>query len=156
MILVGGCHDKREASVTRAMNKPLSRPPAHAEALVYRAELAAVRDFITTRARRAGLSPQRVKDLVLAVSELAANTLAHTNGPGTLLVWTTDDEIVCQVDDTGQLSDPEPGAARPEPDALGGGRGLWVVRQICDRVEIRAGEDGTSIRTYMRRTVQPA
>ena len=152
MILSGGCHDRREASVTHEM----SRPPAHAEALVYRAELAAVREFITTRARRACLSPQRVKDLVLAVSELAANTLAHTSGPGTLLVWTTDEEIVCQVDDSGQLSDPEPGTARPAPDALGGGRGLWVVRQICDRVEIRAGEHGTTIRTYMRRSVQPA
>ena len=124
---------------------------------MYRAELAAVREFITTRAS-AGLGSVPAAGQgpgPRAASELAANTLAHTSGPGTLLVWTTDDEIVCQVDDTGQLSDPEPGTARPEPDALGGGRGLWVVRQICDRVEIRAGEHGTTIRTYMRRTVQP-
>ena len=120
-------------------------------------ELSSPPSVISSRRGRAGpASPQRVKDLVLAVSELAANTLAHTSGPGTLLVWTTDEEIVCQVDDTGQLSDPAPGVARPEPDALGGGRGLWVVRQICDRVEIRAGEHGTTIRTYMRRTIQPA
>ena len=133
------------------MRKPLSKPPAYAEELVYRADLATVREFITTRARRAGLSARRISDLVIAISELAANTLAHTSGPGTLLVWTTDENIICQVHDGGRLSDPDPGGARPEPDALGGGRGLWVVRQICDRVEIWAGEDGTTIRTYMSR-----
>jgi anti-sigma regulatory factor (Ser/Thr protein kinase) len=129
----------------------LSKPPAAAETLVYRAEIASVRQFITTRARRAGLSPDRVKDLVLAVSELAANTLAHTEGAGTLLVWATNDDIICQVHDGGRLSDEDAGGSRPAPDEPGGGRGLWVVRQLCDRVDICTGKTGTTIRTYMRR-----
>jgi anti-sigma regulatory factor (Ser/Thr protein kinase) len=137
------------------MRKPLSKPPAEAEELVYRADLATVRAFITTRARRAGLTARRINDLVIAISELAANTLAHTSGPGTLLVWATDEDMICQVHDGGQLSDPDPGRARPEPDALGGGRGLWVVRQICDRVDIWVGADGTTIRTYMSRPSAP-
>ena len=151
MVLSGGCRNRQEASVTFEMRKPLSKPPAHAEELVYRANLATVREFIATRARRAGLPARRVNDLVLAISELAANTLAHTSGPGTLLVWATDEDIICQVHDGGHLSEPDPGGARPEPDALGGGRGLWVVRQICDRVEIWVGENGTTIRAYMSR-----
>jgi anti-sigma regulatory factor (Ser/Thr protein kinase) len=133
------------------MSPSLSKPPAAAETLVYRAEIASVREFITTRARRAGLPTDRVRDLVLAVSELAANTLAHTGGPGTLLVWCTDDDIICQVHDGGQLPDTQAGASRPGPDELGGGRGLWVVRQLCDRVDIWTGNSGTTIRTYMRR-----
>jgi anti-sigma regulatory factor (Ser/Thr protein kinase) len=129
----------------------LSSPPADAEALVYHAELGSVRQFVAAKAEQAGLPPGRVRDLVSAVGELAANTLAHTDGPGTLLVWATEDEIVCQVHDNGHLTDASASQFRPEPDQLGGGRGLWVVRQICDRMEISPTGDGATIRVYMQR-----
>jgi len=103
---------------------PLSTPPDDAEMLRYRASLAQVRKFTTARARRAGLPPRRVTDLVIAVAELAANTLVHTSGPGTLTLWITDDAVICQVQDQGQITDPHAGMIRPAPDAPGGGRGL--------------------------------
>jgi anti-sigma regulatory factor (Ser/Thr protein kinase) len=118
--------------------------------------LAGVREFTAVRARRAGLPPRRVSDLVIAVSELAANTLAHTSGPGTLTLWVTDDEVICQVQDQGQITDPLAGTVRAAPDAPGGGRGLWVVHQVCDRVEIRTGPAGTTVRVHMRRSPRPA
>jgi anti-sigma regulatory factor (Ser/Thr protein kinase) len=114
--------------------------------------LASVREFTADRARRAGLAPRRVSDLVIAVSELTANTLAHTSGPGTLTMWVTDDEVICQVQDQGQITDPLAGRVRPAPDAPGGGRGLWVVYQTCDRVEIRTGPAGTTVRVHIRRS----
>ena len=132
-------------------SQPLSKPAGRAEVLRYRANLADVRDFTTTRARRAGLPPDRVTDLVIAVAELAANTLVHTSGPGTLTLWVTDDEVICQVQDEGQITDPLAGTIRPALDAPGGGRGLWVVHQVCDRVEIHTGPPGTTVRVYMRR-----
>jgi anti-sigma regulatory factor (Ser/Thr protein kinase) len=132
--------------------QPLTMPPEGAEVLRYRAGLAGVRDFTAARARRAGLPPNRVNDLVIAVAELAANTLAHTSGPGTLTLWVTDDEVICQVQDQGQITDPLAGRVRPSPDAPGGGRGLWVVHEVCDRVEIRTGQAGTTVRVYMRRS----
>ena len=135
--------------------QPLTTPPDGAEVLCYRAGLAGVRDFTAARARRAGLPPHRVHDLVIAVAELAANTLAHTSGPGTLTLWVTDDEVVCQVQDQGQITDPLAGQVRPSPDAPGGGRGLWVVYQVCDRVEIRTGQAGTTVRVHMRRRPGP-
>jgi anti-sigma regulatory factor (Ser/Thr protein kinase) len=119
--------------------------------LRYRASLAQVRKFTTARARRAGLPPRRVNDLVIAVAELAANTLVHTSGPGTLTLWITDDEVICQVQDQGQITDPRAGMIRAAPDAPGGGRGLWVVHQVCDRVEISTGQAGTTVRVHMRR-----
>jgi anti-sigma regulatory factor (Ser/Thr protein kinase) len=124
--------------------------------LRYRAGLAGVRDFTAAWARRAGLPPHQVSDLVIAVAELAANTLTHTRGPGTLTLWTTDDEVICQVQDQGHITDPQAGRVRPAPDALGGRRGLWVVRQVCDRVEIRSGQAGTTVRVHMRRRPGPA
>jgi len=130
----------------------LSTPPDGAEVLRYRADLAEARRFTAARALRAGLPPGRADDLVIAVAELAANTLVHTSGPGTLTIWVTDDEIICQVQDQGQITNPQAGMARPAPDAPGGGRGLWVVYQVCDQVEISTGQAGTTVRVHMLRS----
>src|SRR5256884_8131227 len=123
---------------------PLSDPPADAEVLRYRADLARVRSFAAARAARAGLPPHRVGDLVIAVGELAANTLAHTNEPGQLTLWTTGSEVICQVRDRGEITDPLAGQLRPDPGDPRGGRGLWGVHQLCGLVEIRTGPAGTT------------
>jgi anti-sigma regulatory factor (Ser/Thr protein kinase) len=131
-------------------DQPLNPPPADAQTLEYRDDLAGVRRFAARPALAAGLAPQRVADLASAVSELAANTLTHTTGPGTLTIWTTGSEIICQVNDTGQITDPLAGTARPDPAAPAGGRGLWVVHQVCDLAQIRSGPAGTTVRVHMR------
>lgn len=133
------------------IGRPLSTPPDGAEKLRYTTSLTGVREFTAALAHRAGLRPHRVTDLVIAVAELAANTLAHTGGPGTVTFWATNDEVVCQVQDQGQITDPLAGKVRPAPDAPGGGRGLWLVHQVCDQVEIRSGQGGTTVRLHMRR-----
>jgi anti-sigma regulatory factor (Ser/Thr protein kinase) len=139
----------------RWIGRPLSTPPDGAKKLQYTTSLTGVREFTAAQAHTAGLRPHRVSDLVIAVAELAANTLAHTSGPGTVTFWVTDDEVVCQVQDQGQITDPLAGQARPAPDASGGGRGLWLVRQVCDQVEICSGQAGTTVRVHMRRGPQP-
>jgi anti-sigma regulatory factor (Ser/Thr protein kinase) len=136
--------------------QPLSAPPDGAELLRYEGSLTSVRKFTAARAHRAGLPPDRVEDLVIAVAELAANTLAHTSGPGAVTFWVTPDEVVCQVQDQGQIGDPLAGKVRPAPDASGGGRGLWLVHEVCDQVEIRTGQAGTTVRVHMRRGPEPA
>jgi anti-sigma regulatory factor (Ser/Thr protein kinase) len=130
-------------------NQVLPRPPAHAETLGYTDDLRPVRGFVASRAERAGLSPPRISDLVIAISELAANTVRHTNGGGTVQVWQTAKEIICQVADTGQITDPLAGH-RPRSDGMLGGNGLWVVNQVCDLVQARTGRAGTTTRLHMR------
>jgi anti-sigma regulatory factor (Ser/Thr protein kinase) len=105
---------------------------------------------VASRARLAGLTSQRLADLVIAVSELAANTLAHTTGQGTVCVWDTGREVICQVEDTGQITDVLAGTERRDPAAPGGGRGLWLMHQLCDLVEVRTGPAGTIGRVHMR------
>jgi anti-sigma regulatory factor (Ser/Thr protein kinase) len=130
-------------------NQALSRPPVHAETLGYSDDLRPVRSFIAGRAAGAGLTSSRIPDLVLAISELAANTVRHTEGDGTLQVWHTRGELICQVADTGHLTDPL-AWHRPPSDELLGGNGLWLVNQVCDLVQARTGQAGTTIRLHMR------
>jgi anti-sigma regulatory factor (Ser/Thr protein kinase) len=128
---------------------PLAPPPPSAAQLRYREDLRAVRDLVAGCAARAGLSPGRVTDLVLAVSEVAANTLRHTGGSGTLCIWHGNGDLICQVTDTGQIASPLAGRRRPAAVSFGQG-GLWVVHQVCDLVQVRTGEKGTTIRMLVR------
>ena len=139
--------DPRDLPLTD--NQALPAPPAHAETLDYSGDLRMVRSFVATRASGAGLSPRRISDLVLAISELAANTLRHTTAGGTVQLWQNGEEIICQVADTGQITDPLAGR-RPPSHGLLGGNGLWLVNQLCDLAQARTGPAGTTTRLHMR------
>jgi len=130
-----------------AAARPLPPMPSGAERLRYAHDVRPVRDFVARFAEQSGLDADRGADLVLAVGELAANTLRHTSGDGIVHAWRAPGEVVCQVTDQGQISDPLVGRRRP-PDASG--LGIWVVHQVCDLVELRTGPGGTVIRVHMR------
>ena len=68
---------------------PLPVPTSDVMYHTYRSDLSEVRALVLEQARLAGLTEDRANDLVLAVSEVAANTLRHTQAPGTLSSGTT-------------------------------------------------------------------
>jgi anti-sigma regulatory factor (Ser/Thr protein kinase) len=114
----------------------------------YTTDLAAIRAVVYRYAREAGLGEARAIDLTLAVSEVAANTVKHAKSPGSLKIWYDAREIVCQVHDEGVITDPMAGRRQPSLDAMGG-HGLWIVRQVCDQVEMTSDETGTTVRLHM-------
>jgi anti-sigma regulatory factor (Ser/Thr protein kinase) len=114
----------------------------------YTTDLAAIRAIVQRYAIKAGLSDARAIDLVLAVSEVAANTVRHAKSPGHLQIWRDAKEIVCQLHDEGVITDPLAGRRRPSLEARGG-HGLWIVNQVCDQVDIVSDETGTTIRLHM-------
>jgi anti-sigma regulatory factor (Ser/Thr protein kinase) len=130
-------------------NRPLPRPPDGAATLAYRKDLAALRAFAARHATSIGLHPDRVLDLVLAVGELAANTFRHTDAGGVLAIWSAGNELICQVQDSGHITDPLAGRHLAAADA-GESHGLLIVHQVCDLVELRSGPGGTAIRLHMR------
>jgi anti-sigma regulatory factor (Ser/Thr protein kinase) len=136
-----------DQAVPSRPSQPLS-PPAPVFH-TYRTDLSKVRGLVMQQSLAAGLTEDRANDLVLAVSEVAANTLRHTDSSGTLIIWHDRNEIVCEVHDEGTIADPEAGRRRPSADATGG-HGLWLVRQVCDLVELRSDRSGTTIRMHMR------
>jgi anti-sigma regulatory factor (Ser/Thr protein kinase) len=134
-------------------DRPLPPPPADAETLAYDTDLAPVRRLVDRHAQRAGLGEHRAVDLVLAANEIAANTISHTAGSGMIHVWHTGEEILCQVHDQGWITDPMAGRIRHGPDDRG--HGLWLVNLLCDLVELRSGQTGTTVRMHMRRGASP-
>jgi anti-sigma regulatory factor (Ser/Thr protein kinase) len=130
-------------------DRPLPTPPGPAETVEYETDLRPVRSLVVGHSERAGLSAERAGDLVLAASEIAANTLRHSGrAAGTVHIWHSDVEVLCQIQDQGWISDPLAGRVRHAPDARG--HGLWVVNQVCDLAEIRSGPGGTTVRLHMR------
>ena len=108
-----------------------------------------VRAFVFDRAGASGLDGSRLADLMVAVTELASNSVRHGGGSGTLRVWEEGDRLVCEVRDRGQILDPMVGRRRPTLERRDG-RGLWLVQQLCDLVQIRSSAAGTSVRIHLQ------
>ncbi|GAA2614989.1 sensor histidine kinase [Actinomadura fulvescens] len=134
-------------SVIQAYNVPLPRPgpdARHHVILDFDVDnLVQARQVAADIAVRAGLGTAAVGDLEIAVNELAANSVRHGGGRGTLEVW-VDTALVCQISDAGRLTDPLAGR---EPVGLSGngGRGLLMVNHIADLLRTHTGPDGTTI-----------
>lgn len=116
-----------------------------------RRNLADMRGFGRAAAERAGLDARRVDDLLLAITELAANAIRHGPGTGTVSVWRDADALLCEVDASGRIEDPLAGRAKPPPEHMEG-RGLWIVHQLCDLVQIRSRGERSTIRVTLRTT----
>jgi anti-sigma regulatory factor (Ser/Thr protein kinase) len=117
-------------------------------AFPFRGPLGALRVLVAGEASRAGLPYGRLAGLVLAVSEIAANTLQHGGGAGALRIWHESDRIICEIRDRGRFDNPLADRRLPHIHHLGG-RGLWTANQVCDLVQIRTLEEGTVVRLHM-------
>lgn len=127
----------------------LPDPPGDATRYEFdRTGLFDARQRVTWAAKSAGLPDQAAKDLVVAASELATNSIVHGGGTGTLSVWRQGDRLLVEVRDRGRIADPLAGRVHPQPTQVGG-RGLWLANQLCDLVQIRSGPSGTAVRLQM-------
>jgi anti-sigma regulatory factor (Ser/Thr protein kinase) len=111
--------------------------------------LSGLRTTVAMLARAAGMTPPRIEDLVLAVSEVAANSVRHGGGRGVLRVWEDDAAMVCEVRDRGRFADPLAGRRHPE-DGQQGGYGLWIANQLCELAQVRTFATGSVVRLHMR------
>jgi anti-sigma regulatory factor (Ser/Thr protein kinase) len=131
-------------------SEPLSEPPAHAEQLRVTADrLRDARRLVHSRALEIGLG-ERAEDFVLAVNEVLSNSINHAGNDGTLRVWQDADGLVCEVRDGGHILQPLIGREEPAVGQVGG-HGIWLVNLVCDLVQLRSSEQGSTVRMHMHR-----
>jgi anti-sigma regulatory factor (Ser/Thr protein kinase) len=136
------------ADVSGALDHPLPEPDAPPEEMRFGwGQLEAVRAFVLRRATAHGLERERAHDLVLAVNEVATNSLRHGGGRGVLRMWPERASLVAEVRDGGSIRDPLAGRIRPGPDQSSG-FGLWLANQLCDLVQVRSLPSGTVVRLH--------
>jgi anti-sigma regulatory factor (Ser/Thr protein kinase) len=129
---------------------PLSRPDGRSVEVVFdQHSLGLLRRFVRDQADVAGLDDGRADDLVMAVNEVATNSVRHGGGSGQLRAWVNKTALVCEVSDRGVIVDPVIGRIRPETP-IAGGHGLWLAHQVCDLVQVRSNQHGTAVRLKMR------
>ncbi len=97
---------------------------------------------------KAGLDAERIDDLVYAVNEVVTNSICHGEGRARVLVWFDATGVWCEVHDRGRITDPLVGRIAPRPGQASR-RGLWLVNQLCDLVQVRSSSSGTFVRMFV-------
>jgi serine/threonine-protein kinase RsbW len=101
-------------------------------------------DCVAESARAAGLDEQTTREIQLAVDEACANVVAHAYvgmeaGQMEIACRLEDQDFVVGVRDWGRSFDPDavadPNIDAPLEERTLGGLGLFLIRQVMDKVE---------------------
>ena len=145
MALTGATATNARCGPSTAVSRSLR--PRRASSLFTEADLGAIRRRLKSWAGAEGLGSDATEDLVLAVDEIATNSIRHGGGSGSLRMWRNDRSLLCEVRDGGEMRDPLLGRVQPGDEAVCG-RGMWIVNQLCDLVQIRSSPAGSQIRMH--------
>src|SRR5258708_19924722 len=78
-------------------------------------DLFELRQLVAGWAAREAMSIEPADELVLAVHEIATNSIRHGGGVGMLRLWRTSDSLVGEGQDAGPTTDPTLGPVPPAP-----------------------------------------
>ncbi len=130
----------------------LGRDEAPAAAFDVAGTVAPVRAGLRALAAKVGMSRERTEELTVAVNEAVTNALLHGRPPVRVELFTADTTLECAVTDAGATG-PDPLAGFTPPPAADepqGGMGLWLARQLCERVELLQTGAGTAVLLTVR------
>lgn len=137
-----------------AYNVPLP-PPDNADSyIVDTPNMAGLRNFAAKYAGQHDMDDDRAAELVLALTELASNSIEHAHDSATVLLGITGNRMVCQVRDSGHITDPLAGRRPVPPDHLRG-RGLLLVNEVADLVRIHSVPGSTTVEIHFEIDRQP-
>jgi anti-sigma regulatory factor (Ser/Thr protein kinase) len=114
-------------------------------------DYAALRAAVGAQAEAARVRGDRLADFLLAVHEVLVNARNHGDGPATLRSWAEERTFVCDVESSGPEVSEATAGYLPLDLTAASGRGLWLVRQLCDLVEIQSRNGRTSVRLHVQR-----
>lgn len=91
-------------------------------------------------------APEYWDDILLVVTELAANAIQYAPGPFELNLRRTFDGVHVVMRDTNTT----PPAPRPfQPSQGGGGIGWHLIHTLCDQVSVVTGRQGKEIHAFL-------
>ncbi|GGX85123.1 ATP-binding protein [Streptomyces fructofermentans] len=91
-------------------------------------------------------APEHWDDILLVVTELAANAVQYAPGPFELRLRRTFDGVHITMHDT-STTEPEP---RPfHPSRGGGGIGWHLIHTLCDQVSVVVTDRGKDIHVFL-------
>jgi len=107
-------------------------------------ELYPARQVLRAQAVQLGATEDDADRFTLACHEAIANALRHGGGRADVQLWRDGFELVCQVDSPGGFGDLLAGRRHPAPSS-DSGRGLVMINEICDLVQLHATARGATI-----------
>jgi anti-sigma regulatory factor (Ser/Thr protein kinase) len=146
----GDVQDAGGVAPARPLTSSLEAPTSRVSEVGFdRDRLGELRALVAAESAGAGMSPARVDDFVIAVNEVATNSVMHGGGRGIARIWCEVDDMVCEIRDAGVITDPLVDRTRPDRDPLDA-RGLWTVNGLCDLVQLRSSPgEGSVVRLLM-------
>jgi anti-sigma regulatory factor (Ser/Thr protein kinase) len=119
-------------------------------------DLYTLRAAVSAHAHADSLAPGTVDSLLIIVGELSSNAIRHGGGAGVLRLWVAGDQLLCQVRDQGPgITDPHDAGREPVAPTAAGGRGLWIVRQLCQDLTIDNTMTGAVVTAMIRLPAVP-
>jgi anti-sigma regulatory factor (Ser/Thr protein kinase) len=102
----------------------------------------AFRDHLSREMAAAGVPQPRAGAMLIAADEVLSNAHRHGGGARSLRAGRVGERFVCEIADMGRgHDDPLVGYLPPKPQDAGGG-GLWVARQLTERLELAPSPGG--------------
>lgn len=112
--------------------------------------LPAVRHHLEAYAIASGMVDDAVFALVMSVTEACSNALEHGGGRGVVRMWRCNNEVVCDVVSFGEAIEQPLAQGFIAPNVVQErGRGIYLMRQLCDWVDIFTPGKGAVVRLYM-------
>lgn len=126
---------------------PVLEPPDE-EVWVGERTLDLAAEQVTLRAAESNLPSDRVVALTDVVRGLVAGSLERGAGEARVQLWDEPEALVCEVADPMVIDDLLIGRRLP---AQGLRDPVWLANLVCDLVEVRSGQAGTSVRMRLRK-----
>jgi len=138
-------------------SEPLPEPAAPTTVIAFDPDRRRHIDRLTRAAVAAGAGADRATELAAAAAAIAA-AAHHDSGRVRILLWQDRTAVLCEITDPAVIDNPMTGrSATPATGADRRDRAIRRANELCDLVQVRSGEDGTTIRIHTpRSTTAPA
>ena len=104
--------------------------------------------FLKLEGHVAGLALRQATNLAAATHSLAAASLERGAKGGVIRMWRQPRSVISEVSDDTYVDDPLAGRRAPLVDNADA---LWTANQLCDLVQLRSTQTGTTVRLHVYR-----